>query len=318
MREQGYYRQVWKKFKKNRLAMTGFYTAVIMGFIAVAAPVIANNRPIIARTRSGEVIFPFLNTGMGYKDRDYTFEINPLIPYSPSEYDLDSVLIAPSVKHFFGTDDRGRDVASRLVYGARISLSIGFVAVSIYVFIGLVLGSVAGYFGRKVDIVISRLIEIMICFPTFFLIITIIAYLPSSIYNIMIVIGITGWTGVARLIRGEIFKIKNIDYVYSARALGVSADRIIFKHILPNAIGPVLVSATFGIAGAILVESSLSFLGFGVQPPTPSWGEILFQAKQYLSWWLVIFPGLAIFITITSFNLVGEGLRDAIDPKFSK
>ena len=318
MREQTYYKRVWKKFKKDRLAVTGLCTAVIMGFIAVAAPVIANNRPIIARTRSGKIMFPFLNTGMGDKDRDYTFEINPLIPYSPSEYDLDSVLVAPSVKHFFGTDDRGRDVASRLVYGARISLSIGFVAVFIYVFIGLILGSVAGYFGRKIDIAVSRLIEIMICFPTFFLIITIIAYLPSSIYNIMIVIGVTGWTGVARLIRGEIFKIKNIDYVYSARSLGVSADRIIFKHILPNAIGPVLVSATFGIAGAILVESSLSFLGFGVQPPTPSWGEILFQAKQYLSWWLVIFPGLAIFITITSFNLVGEGLRDAIDPKFNK
>ncbi len=318
MRKDSYYSQVWVRFKKNHLALAGMCIAVIMGFIAVAAPIIANNKPIVALNKSGKIVFPFLNSGLSAEREKYTFKINPVIPYSPTEYDLDDVLIPPSRLHILGTDDRGRDIASRLIHGARTSLSIGFVAVSIYVFIGLILGSFAGYFGKKVDMVISRLIEIVICFPTFFLIIIIIAYLPSSIYNIMVVIGLTGWTGVARLIRGEIFKIKNIDYVSSAQALGVSSWRIVSRHILPNAISPVLVSATFGIAGAILIESALSYLGFGVQPPTPSWGEILLQAKKYLSWWLVIFPGLAIFITITSFNLVGEGLRDAIDPKFSK
>jgi peptide/nickel transport system permease protein len=166
-------------------------------------------------------------------------------------------------------------------------------------------------------VVISRLYEVMICFPTFFLILTIMAFLPPSIYNVMVVIGITGWTGVARLVRGEFLRLRNQDFVLASRTIGATDMRVILRHVLPNALAPVLVSATFGISGAILVESSLSFLGFGVPPPTPSWGDILSQARAYIdfAWWLTLFPGLAIFITVTAYNLVGEGLRDAIDPR---
>jgi peptide/nickel transport system permease protein len=204
-----------------------------------------------------------------------------------------------------------------MIYGARISLSVGFVAVGIALVIGVFLGSLAGYFGGWIDHVISRIIEILITIPTFFLIIAIIAFLPPSIYNIMIVIGLTGWTGVARFVRAEFFKLRGLDFVVASRALGASNNRLIFLHMLPNAMAPVLVSAVFGVAGAILTESSLSFLGFGVPPPTPSWGDILSQSRDYIefAWWLTTFPGLAIFLSITAYNLVGEGLRDAMDPK---
>jgi len=204
-----------------------------------------------------------------------------------------------------------------MVHGSRVSLSVGFVAVSIYVVIGVIFGSLAGYFRGWADIVISRFIEIIICFPSFFLILTLIAFLPQNIYIIMAVIGFTGWPGVARLVRGEFFKQREMEYVMSARALGLGAGRIMFRHVLPNSVAPVLVSATFGVAGAILVESSLSYLGFGVPEPTASWGRLLASSKEFVdfAWWLVLFPGLAIFATITSYNLVGEALRDAIDPR---
>ncbi|MBL7685099.1 MAG: ABC transporter permease [Deltaproteobacteria bacterium] len=241
----------------------------------------------------------------------------PPIPYSPTQYDLNSILKPPSKAHWLGTDEQGRDVASRMIYGSQVSLSVGFVAVSLYVLIGIFLGALAGYFGGRFDLIISRLIEIMICFPTFFLILAVLAFVGPSIYNIMIVIGLTGWTGVARLVRGEFLKLRRSDYITAAQSQGASSFRIIFKHLLPNAMAPVLVSATFGIASAILVESSLSFLGFGVQPPTPSWGDILSQSRDFIdiAWWLTVFPGLAIFLTITSYNLAGEGLRDAMDPR---
>lgn len=238
-------------------------------------------------------------------------------PYAPNAYDLDSILMSPSKAHIFGTDDQGRDVLSRIIFGTRISLSVGFVAVSIYIVIGIVLGAAAGYYGGLVDVIISRFIEVMLCFPTFFLILAILAFVGPSIYNIMIVIGLTGWTGVARLIRGEFLRLKSQDFVLAARASSASDFRIIFRHMLPNSLAPVLVSATFGVAAAILVESSLSFLGFGVPPYVPSWGGILSGSREFMdvAWWLTIVPGFAIFVTITAYNLVGEGLRDAIDPR---
>ncbi len=223
--------------------------------------------------------------------------------------------------HLLGTDNVGRDVLARVVHGGRVSLAVGFISVGIAACIGVMIGSCAGYFGGWVDIALSRFIEIIICFPSFFLILTIMAMLEKrSILNIMLVIGFTGWTGIARLIRGEVLKQRKLDYVASAQALGVRSGRVIFRHILPNAIAPVLVSISFGIAGAILTESGLSFLGFGVAPPTATWGQLLNQAREapWLNWWLALFPGLIIFLSVTAYNLVGEGLRDALDPRLRR
>ncbi len=272
-------RLIIQQFLKNRLAVAGLVLVGLFFAVAFLAPVLS--------------------------------------PYSPTAYDLNATLVAPSPAHLLGTDEEGRDVLSRMIYGTRISLSVGLISVILYVAIGIFLGALAGYFGGWVDVIISRAIEIMICFPTFFLILAVLAFIGPSLYNIMIVIGITSWPGIARLVRGEFLRLRRQPFVLAGKVAGASSARLIFRHILPNSLAPVLVSATFGIASAILVESSLSFLGFGVQPPTPSWGEILSQSRDFMdiAWWLALFPGLAIFISITAYNLVGEGLRDAIDPR---
>lgn len=219
--------------------------------------------------------------------------------------------------HWLGTDEAGRDVMCRMIWGGRVSLSVGLVAVAIYVSIGIVVGAVAGYFRGICDLVISRIIEVIICFPTFFLILTIVSFFGPSIINIMVIIGLTGWTGIARLVRGEFLRLVDQEFVLAGRALGYSPTRLIFRHVLPNAMAPVLVSATFGIAGAILTESALSFLGLGISKPTPSWGGLLADGREALlhAPWLIHFPGFAIFITITAYNLMGEALRDASDPR---
>jgi peptide/nickel transport system permease protein len=241
----------------------------------------------------------------------------PLIaPYDPTQIDSKNILSRPSGEHIFGTDTLGRDVFSRIVYGSRISLSIGIIAVGIAVLTGIFFGSIAGYYGGRLDAVIMRFVDMMLCFPTLFLILAVIALLEPSIFNIMIVIGATSWMGVARLIRAEILTLKERDYVSAAKVMGASDSRIIIRHLIPNAIGPVLVSATLGIGSAILVESALSFLGIGVQPPTPSWGNILMDGKSTLgvAWWITVFPGLFILFTVLSYNLLGEGLRDIFEP----
>jgi peptide/nickel transport system permease protein len=242
------------------------------------------------------------------------------IAYSLNEGELDERLMAPTGfrfgGHLLGTDGDGRDLASRLTHGTRVSLLVGFLSVSIYVTIGLFFGGIAGFFGGFIDLALSRVIEVVICFPSFFLIITVLALIEPSIWNIMIVIGLTRWTGVARLFRAEVMKVRKLEYIAAARAMGLTQWAIMTRHVLPNAMAPVLVSATFGVAGAILVESSLSFLGFGVQIPTPSWGEALSLARQFpYLWWVVTFPGVLIFLTVTAYNLAGEGLRDATDPR---
>jgi peptide/nickel transport system permease protein len=208
-------------------------------------------------------------------------------------------------------------VLARVLFGARISLKVGFVAVGIAVFLGTIVGLLAGYYGGWLDAVLMRLVDIMLCFPSFFLILAVIAFLQPSIWIIMAVIGLTGWMGVARLVRAEVLTIREMEYILAARCIGCSDLRIITRHILPNALSPVLVAATLGVAGAILTESALSFLGIGVQPPTPSWGNILTSGKDYIefAWWLSLFPGLAILITVLSYNLLGEGIRDALDPR---
>ncbi len=242
----------------------------------------------------------------------------PIIsPYDPSEINVKNILAAPSPRHILGTDQLGRDLLSRMIYGSQVSLKIGFVATGIAILIGIILGAIAGYYGGRVDSIIMRFVDIMLCFPTFFLILAVVAILEPNILNIMVVIGLTGWMGVTRLIRAEILSLKERDFIHAARAIGASDRRIIIRHLIPNAIPPVLVSATLGVAGAILTESALSFLGIGVQPPIPSWGNILTDGKAVigLAWWLTLFPGLAILVTVLGYNLLGEGLRDMLEPR---
>lgn len=241
-------------------------------------------------------------------------------PYDPTAIHLSNVLAPPSAQHFFGTDELGRDVFSRVVYGSRISIFVGFVAVGISIIIGLFFGLISGYFGGFTDALIMRFVDIMLCFPAFFLILAVITFLEPSVINVMAVIGLTSWMGVTRLVRAETLSVKTRDFVTAAKLQNISNIKILAKHILPNVITPVFVAATLGIAGAILTESALSFLGLGVQPPTPSWGNILTSGKDNIAfaWWLSVFPGLAIFITVLGYNLLGEGLRDILDPKLSK
>lgn len=273
---------LWPRLKCNKLAMMGISVVATLLLFALFAPLIS--------------------------------------PYSPTEIHPFQVLSPPTWSHWCGTDELGRDVLSRMLYGARISLMVGFVAIGIAVIIGSLVGLSAGYYGGWIDSTLMRFVDVMLCFPTFFLILAVIAFLSPSIWIIMTVIGLTGWMGVARLIRAEVLVIREMDYIMAARCIGCSDLRIILRHILPNALPPVLVAATLGVAGAILTESSLSFLGIGVQPPTPSWGNILTSGKDYIefAWWLSFFPGLAILVTVLAYNLLGEGIRDALDSRTMK
>ena len=268
-----------KRFKKNKLAVAGGIIVMCLFFVAALAPLLS--------------------------------------PYNPDQIDRQEILEPPSLKHPLGTDDLGRDLLSRMIWGARVSLAVGFVAVGIATFIGMILGAFSGYYGGWSDRIIMRFIDVMLSIPTFFLILAVIAFVGPSIWNIMIVIGITSWMGVARLVRAEFLSIKEREYVLAAKALGVNDINIIFRHIMINSLAPVLVSAVLGVASAVLVESALSFLGLGVQPPTPSWGNILTLGKDNIeiAWWLSLYPGLAILVTVLSYNLLGEGIRDSIDPR---
>jgi len=242
----------------------------------------------------------------------------PLIsPYTPSEQNLSERLLKPSMEHLCGTDDLGRDIFTRMIYGSRISLVVGFISVFIILIIGTFLGIVSGFYGGKIDYIIMRFTDIVLCFPTFFLILLIIAFLEPNIYNVMIVIGFTSWPGLARLVRAEVLSLKEREFILVAKMMALSNIKIFIIHILPNIISPLMVYSSLAIGGAILTESSLSFLGLGVQPPMSSWGQILTSGKDYIyiAWWLSIFPGIAILLTVLSFNLVGEAIRDVFDPK---
>lgn len=242
----------------------------------------------------------------------------PLIaPFDPEAIDVKSILLPPSSTHWMGTDGLGRDVFSRMLYGARVSLMVGIVAVGIATMIGIVLGSISGYYRGWVDVFIMRLVDVMLSIPTFFLILAVIAFLTPSIWNIMIVIGLTSWMGVTRLVRAEFLSLRNREFVMASETLGARDGRLIFRHLLPNSLTPIIVSSVLGVASAVLVESGLSFLGLGVQAPQSSWGNILTDGKEYIefAWWLSLFPGLAILITVLGYNLLGEGLRDALDPR---
>ena len=242
----------------------------------------------------------------------------PLIaPYDPHNIDYSRTLLPPSFEHLMGTDDRGRDVFSRMLFGAQVSLLVGFVSVGIAAVVGIFFGALAGFYGGRVDALIMRFVDVMLAFPSFFLILAVIAFLEPSIYNIMAVIGLTSWMGLTRLIRAEFLRLNTQEFILAAKTQGVPNRRIIWRYMLPNALAPVWVSVTLGIAAAILVESGLSFLGIGVQPPNASWGNILTDGKANIeiAWWLSLFPGLAILITVLGYNLLGEGLRDILDPR---
>jgi peptide/nickel transport system permease protein len=240
-----------------------------------------------------------------------------IAPYDPDAIDVKHILLAPSGQHWMGTDGLGRDVWSRMLFGGRVSLLVGLVAVGISTVIGVILGALAGYYRGWVDTVIMRLVDIMLSIPSFFLILAVIAFLSPSITNVMIVIGLTSWMSVTRLVRAEFLSLTQREFVMASTALGAQDWRVIFKHCLPNSMTPVLVSVVLGIASAVLLESGLSFLGLGVQPPQASWGNILTDGKEYIqfAWWLSLYPGLAILITVLGYNLLGEGLRDAFDPR---
>jgi peptide/nickel transport system permease protein len=272
----------WETFYKNKLAITGSGIVLLLFIVSLLASWLA--------------------------------------PYDPGQINLKNVLESPSWNNLFGTDQLGRDVLSRMIWGARISLKVGFAATGLAIIIGVILGATAGYYGGWVDAVIMRFVDIMLCFPTFFLILAVIAFLEPSIWNIMIIIGLTGWMGVTRLVRADFISLRERDFVKAAKTIGASDLRIIFIHILPNAMASILVAATLGIAGAILTESALSFLGIGVQPPTPSWGNILTSGYTNIdiAWWLSLYPGLAILITVVGYNLLGEGIRDSLDPRLKK
>jgi peptide/nickel transport system permease protein len=286
---------VVRQFCRDGLAVVGLGIVMLLFAIALGSDLIANDRPLVMHY-DGATYFPILRgygvsvgltqwqeqfqnvrfkefAASNFGDNDWI--VFPLVRYSPGETDLFATIRPPSRDRLLGTDDIGRDVASRLIHGSRVSLSVGFVAVSIYVAIGLFVGALAGYYGGMIDVIASRLIEIMLTIPTFFLIIATVAFLPQSIFNIMVVIGLTGWPTVARLTRGEFLKSRSLDYVVASEALGASDVRTIVRHLVPNSLAPIAVAATFGVASAILIESALSFLGFGVPPSTASWGSIL-------------------------------------------
>ncbi len=241
-------------------------------------------------------------------------------PYDPNATDLQAKLQPPSWRHPLGTDNLGRDVLTRILHGAYISLTVGFVAVGIGIGIGTAVGAVSGYFGGWVDNVVMRVVDALLCFPMFFLILTVIALLGPGLWKIVIVMGVLGWPATSRLVRAEFLTLREMDYVTAARALGQRKRAIIFRHILPNALAPVFVSAVLGVSGAILTEAGLSFLGFGVQPPQATWGNIVSDGRVYVldAWWLILFPGLAILATTLAFYLTGEGLRESLGGKESK
>lgn len=421
---ESFWKGVRKQFSKNKLAVFSFKIILLMAFVALFADFLANEKPIIAKYK-GSIYFPVLKSyavdfgiaewnkdfhNVNWKELEYDWSVFPLIPYLPKNLDENNIhSVGPFEKqhvkstrwrHWLGTDELGHDILSAMIHGTRIALLVGLVSMSIASLIGILLGSMAGYFGDEklkvsrgrlftniiffilalfysfgsrsyimkdaiansmgdfllqllisisifvgimwfanllarilklipffakkinipVDIIVSRLIEVMLSVPTLFLIISIVAVVKKpSLFIVMAIIGLTSWTGIARFIRAELLRVRSLEYIEAAHALGFSEFRTIFRHAIPNALSPVLIAIAFGIAAAILIESTLSFLGIGVPAETLTWGALLSAARQSpTAWWLAIFPGFAIFITVTLYNLVGEGLTDALDPRLRK
>ena len=343
----GFWAEAWRRYRRRPLAMAAVAFVGLLMLVAALAPAIAGTKPVLCRYK-GRLSAPCL----GYFNRQWEPAIftkdrfRGTYPQNLKEKDPESWAIwplvfqdpfravrenewpgrpenpakdegRPSRQNLFGTDQAGVDVFAKMVHGTTVALLVGFVSMGIAGTIGILVGAIGGYFGGWVDSLTSRVTEIVMCIPTLVLILAIIAILEKpTILHTMAIIGATGWTGIARLTRGEFLRLKNAEFVMAARATGAGPLRIMLRHILPNALAPILVPITFGIASAILVESSLSFLGFGPPPPSASWGSVLNDARSNLSmWWLVFFPGVAIFLTVLAYNLIGEGLQEATDPR---
>ena len=298
----------WDIFKRNHLAYFSFIFLMVLFVFAIIGKILT--RWIVLfdpkLVRLSEKLLP------------------PLTPFTSKIIPTED---APMFNmYILGTDELGRDLFARMLEGTSVSLTVGFIAVGISIFLGILFGGIAGYYGKlklgflTIDTIIMRFVDIMLCFPTFFLILTVVALLPPSIYNIMIIIGLTSWMGTARFVRAEFLSLRELDYVTAARSQAIPEWRIILIHMVPNAIAPVLVSATIGVATAILIESSLSFLGFGVQPPDATWGNILSDGKQFIfdAPWITFIPGFSILFVVLAFNLCGEGIREAFNPKLKE
>ncbi|HTO07197.1 MAG TPA: ABC transporter permease [Myxococcota bacterium] len=326
-------RRLQREFLRRRRGVFGMRVILALFVLALAADFIANDKPYYLKL-DGVRYYPIaldygvslglcqwpdalLNQRFDALAERAEAALWPPIPYSPTVPNImGDVFQPPSRSHWLGTDGLGRDVAAGMLHGIRVSLTIGLVVVAIQATIGIALGALAGYYGGIVDLALSRLIEVMIAIPTFFLILIVAATFPPSIYLVMAILGVTGWVGIARLIRSEFLRVRASDFVAAAQSLGASDLRVMLRHVLPNAVAPVLVAMSFGVSGAILTESGLSFLGIGVPAHIVTWGSILAVAQSnYQAWWLAVFPGVAIFVTMTAYNLLGDALRDALDPR---
>ncbi len=346
-KSRGFWGETWTRFRKRKLAMTALVFVIGLSLVAMLAPAIVGTRPIIVKYK-GSIYFPamgYFNSGwenpvfakdkfrrrypknLAEKDPE-SWAIWPLVYQDPYRRVYDDEWPGmpgnptggdghPNQYNLMGTDTRGVDVFAQLVHGTTVALLVGFVSMGIATVIGVTFGAVAGYAGGWADMLLSRIIEIVLCIPALVLILALLAIVERpTIWHLMAVIGCTRWTGIARLTRAEFLRLKEMEFVAAARALGLGRVRIIVRHILPNSLAPVLVPVTFGIASAILIESGLSFLGFGAPPPEPSWGKLLKDGRSHLEmWWLIVFPGIAIFLAVLSYNLIGEGIQEATDPR---
>lgn len=344
---RGFWGETWKRFLRNKTAVVALIFVGFLGLVAIFSPAIAGTKPIVCKYK-GKLYFPALGyffesweNPIFVKDKFFKKYARNLPRKDPESWAIWPISFndpyrvvaendwpdrpanplgnesGPTKQNWFGTDETGIDVFAKMVHGTRIALLVGFVSMGIATTIGLIIGAISGYFGGWIDMVLSRMTEVVLCVPTLVLILAIFSLIREpSIWHTMAIIGATAWTGISRLTRAEFLRIKQSDYVAAARVSGISTLRIIFRYILPNALAPVLVPITFGIAAAILTESSLSFLGFGAPPPNPSWGTLLSSAQtNHQLWWLVVYPGLAVFLTVLSYNLIGEALQQATDPR---
>ena len=319
-----------RRYFARKLNVGAFVFLSVVGIAALGADLIASDKPI-AYMKDGELtILPGIidepsptmrniDSALANTASPGDWLILPPIPYGPNQTKVAGMvnrLEPPSVRHLLGTDDMGRDVAARMIHGSRSALMVGLGSVALYLLLAVIIGAVAGYFGGIADRMALRLIETFTSFPTFFLILAVQGIIGATgVLQLVLVIGLTRWTDAARLTRAEVLRVVNEEYVLAARALGLGNLRILFRHVLPAAIGPALIAGTFGVAGAILIESTLSFIGFGVPNTVPSWGQLLTDAfYNEGAYWLALFPGMLLFFTLISINLMGEGLREALDP----